>query len=222
MFTPYVPVAAPASVLPARALLQSMTSSNDRVGWISSASGRSTSDILWSCFSILLVCTYKCIHFNVPSREESEAGWFKWHGLYLPEALLWRNWARKLCWMLLIVLAPEIGVALAMDQCLHARECRHTIYPEDESGVNNGEVAEDGMRKAAMDNGEEPKCTNSHAFFANMGGFTLRLLCPYPPERIYVSRDGISQVTTPVSVGNERPTLIPEVSIPIIDGDDLG
>jgi hypothetical protein len=221
MFTPYVPVAAPASVLPARALVGNMTSSNNHVGWISSASGRSTSDILWSCFSILLVCTYKCIHFNVPSREENKAGWFKWHGLYLPEALLWWNWARKPFWMLVIVLAPEIGVALAMDQYLHARECRHTICQGDEGGVNNGEVAKNGMWETETDEGEEPKCTNSQAFFANMGGFTLRLLLPFPAEQI-VSRDGISQVITPVPVGDERPTLIPEVSFPIIDGDDLG
>lgn len=48
-----------AAVLPTRALAQNATASDEHVGWVSSASGRSTSDILWSCFSILLVCTYK-------------------------------------------------------------------------------------------------------------------------------------------------------------------
>jgi hypothetical protein len=102
MVTPGIIFAGLASVLPARALAQNATASDKHVGWVSSGGGRSTSDILWSCFSILLVCTYKCIHFNVPSQKESEAGWFTW--------TWWWKWLKKIGWMMLIVLAPEIGV----------------------------------------------------------------------------------------------------------------
>ncbi|KAL2808965.1 hypothetical protein BJX63DRAFT_407174 [Aspergillus granulosus] len=46
-----------------------------RVGWTSSPDVRSTADILWSCGAVFLVCTWKCMHFNLPSLEESEAQW---------------------------------------------------------------------------------------------------------------------------------------------------
>jgi hypothetical protein len=253
-----------------------MTGSDNHVGWISSASGRSTSDILWSCFSILLVCTYKCIHFNVASREESEAEWFKWHGLYLPETLLWRKWAKRAAWMLLIVLAPEIGVAVAMDQYLLARECRHFLLEEEISRVKESKMVEDGTKDVEMatmevkvDEGKWKNVTNTHAFFANMGGFTLKIFAPYPPERgqtqsdhispddisavslpglshgqrhhfspddisavslpeldhtqrNHNSLDGISQVEVPVPVDDDPSTMLPDVSFPVENWDDLG
>ncbi|PMD53100.1 uncharacterized protein K444DRAFT_572716, partial [Hyaloscypha bicolor E] len=61
-------------------------------------------NIVWSCVSILLVCTYKCLHFNIPSFEEKRAG------CYL----------RKLGWMLGVALAPEVGVGLAVMEYFQA------------------------------------------------------------------------------------------------------
>lgn len=130
MITPGLLSANLASGLEARTAVQNVTASNKHVGWVSSASGRSTSDILWSCFSILLVCTYKCIHFNVPSEKDSEAGWFT--------RTWWRKWSKKIGWMMFIVLAPEMGITIAMDQYLLAREeCHQEIREESQK---NGKV----------------------------------------------------------------------------------
>jgi hypothetical protein len=92
----------------------------DRVGWVSTPPGRSTMNIVWSCVSILLVCTYKCLHFNIPSFEEKRAGWYTlelkgWSIYYWPKWLLIRSYLRKLGWMLGVALAPEVGGRLGSD-----------------------------------------------------------------------------------------------------------
>jgi hypothetical protein len=109
--------------LSTRSVGANITSGDGRVGWVSAPPGRSTSNILWSCFSILLICAWKSIHFNVPSDEERDAGWHKlWKTLpYWPTKSLWRRWRKRLGCMLIVILAPEIGVAIAMDQYLSAR-----------------------------------------------------------------------------------------------------
>ncbi|KUJ20689.1 uncharacterized protein LY89DRAFT_730707 [Mollisia scopiformis] len=131
------------------------TTLDARSGWVSSGDGRSTSDILWSCFSVFLVCTWSCLHLNVPSIEESEAGWYDWHGIpYWPELPLLEKWIRKILWMGAIVLAPEVGVAMAMRDFLSAREsfAKAAVQNADETGED-----------------ERAKMTKSHAFLANMG-----------------------------------------------------
>lgn len=50
-------------------------SATSLVGWVPTPSGRGAVNIVWSCLSILLVCTYKCVRFNIPAFEEKEAGW---------------------------------------------------------------------------------------------------------------------------------------------------
>jgi hypothetical protein len=75
--------------------------------------------------SILLVCTYKCLHFNIPSFEEKGAGWYTlelkgWSIYYWPKWLLVRRYLRKLGWMLGIAFAPELGVALAVTEYFQA------------------------------------------------------------------------------------------------------
>lgn len=109
--------------LSTRSVGANITYGDGRVGWVSASPGRSTSNILWSCFSILLICAWKSIHFNVPSDEERDAGWHKlWKTLpYWPTKSLWRRWRKRLGCMLIVILAPEIGVAIAMDQYLSAR-----------------------------------------------------------------------------------------------------
>ncbi|KAN0123013.1 hypothetical protein V8E51_001339 [Hyaloscypha variabilis] len=110
-----------AHIFSARATANNATTGDGRVGWVSAGGGRSTSDILWSCFSILLVCTWKCIHYNVPSIHESEARWH-WRGILCwPGARLRSIWMHKVGWMIGIAVAPEIGVAIAMHQYLEAR-----------------------------------------------------------------------------------------------------
>jgi hypothetical protein len=98
------------------------TAQDERVGWVPSRPGRSTMQIIWSCVSVLIVCSYKCVHLNISSFEENRAGWHKIRGIpYWPEWPLMRKSLRKIKWMAIILLAPEIGVVLAFDQYLDAR-----------------------------------------------------------------------------------------------------
>jgi hypothetical protein len=164
-----------------RATAQNGTS-NGRVGWVSAGDGRSTSDILWSCFSILLVCTWKCIHFNVPSKNDSEAGWLWWGPLRLPQKRLLLRWIYKITWMVGIFIAPEIGVTIAMDQYLRAEEgVRYLKEKEEKSKAeekNSKNIIEDKdaeWKVKELQGVKGDKATKTHTFFANMGGFVAKI-----------------------------------------------
>lgn len=108
-----------------------------------------------SCLSIFLVCSWKCVHLNPPTAEEARCEWHtlpkdgkgKWAIPIFPKAPLLRKWARKLMWMGLISIAPELGVAVSVKQWLAARQISKEMG--------------------------EP-CTVSHAFLFEMGGVILR------------------------------------------------
>ncbi|KAF7525201.1 hypothetical protein G7054_g11167 [Neopestalotiopsis clavispora] len=125
-----------------------------RVGWVSPPNaGRSTWGIIWSCLAVFLLCSWKCTHLNVPTVEESEAGWHKiWCIPVFPEQPLLRKWGRKLFFMALIAIAPEIVVALAARQHLEARD-----------DLRDVKLCSENMRKYTM----------AHAMFAHMGGFVV-------------------------------------------------
>jgi hypothetical protein len=138
------------------------TGSDDRVGWVSGQGGRSTSNIIWSCFATFLVCSWKCVHLNIPSREESEAGWYtlgRTDVPFWPKPLRRRQWQRKLAFMCIIAIAPEVGVAMAVRQYLEARRARAAA---NRSGGN---------------------WSMAHAFYANMHGFVLRIPNQAPPQQ---------------------------------------
>ncbi|KAK2759317.1 hypothetical protein FQN54_002795 [Arachnomyces sp. PD_36] len=139
---------------PMLAFAENSTSTDDtvdRVGWVSSEDRRSTSNILWSCLTVFLVCSWKCVHLHLPSEEESEAGWHMLGGWlpYWPEAPLLRTWTRKAKWMCIIVLAPELVVGMAVQQFMEARNLHAKFRERDFTMV--------------------------HAFYACMGGFTIAI-----------------------------------------------
>ncbi|KAL3442414.1 hypothetical protein BJX65DRAFT_321536 [Aspergillus insuetus] len=121
----------------------------DRVGWVSSPNVRGTSDILWSCGAIFLVCTWKCMHFNLPSYEESEAQWHTLWGWvpYWPTRLRWRVIIHLMKWMCTIALAPELGIAMAADEFWQAWKLKKRVGSS--------------------------RFTLTHAFYALMGGFVI-------------------------------------------------
>ncbi|KAF3001605.1 hypothetical protein E8E14_006062 [Neopestalotiopsis sp. 37M] len=85
--------------------------------------------------------------------EESEAGWRKiWCIPVFPEKPLLRKWGRKLFFMALIAIAPEVVVALAARQHLEAR-----------NDLRDVKLCSENMRKYTM----------AHAMFAQMGGFVV-------------------------------------------------
>lgn len=128
------------------------------VGWVDPPRQRGTYNIIISCLAVLFLCSYKCIHMNVPSPEERDAGWRKikinetLQVPYWPENALWRKLIRKAKWVLVIIIAPEIGVGLAAAQRADAElQLRQNLDPSWESSL-----------------------TMSHAFYATMGGIVDR------------------------------------------------
>ncbi|KAJ0421833.1 hypothetical protein BJY00DRAFT_311843 [Aspergillus carlsbadensis] len=147
------------SLFPAPSHTQNDTSEHrgsDKVGWVSAPDGRGTSAILWSCFVVFLVCSWKCTHLNVPSAKESEGGWHTTANGWIPYWPTWPYWKlvlRKIKWMFIIAIAPEVGAACAAQDFWRPRKLRNKV--------------------------NLPGFTLTHAFYGLMGGFVLAI----PMER---------------------------------------
>ncbi|KAF5632705.1 hypothetical protein F52700_6241 [Fusarium sp. NRRL 52700] len=101
--------------------------SDKMIGWVPPDAHRNTWGIIWSCLTIFIVCSWKCVHLNIPTHTEAIAGWHKIKlcpGMEIPywpeQPLLWK-WTRKLFWMVLIAVAPEYGVGMALAQYFQAK-----------------------------------------------------------------------------------------------------
>ena len=69
-----------------------------------------------------------------------------------------------------IVIAPEVGVAMAMGQYLEATEFARRVKRDKRSKVKGSKVKRNKVK------GDE--LTKTHAFYANMGGFITKLQAP--------------------------------------------
>ncbi|KAF2103358.1 hypothetical protein NA57DRAFT_52882 [Rhizodiscina lignyota] len=79
--------------------------SHDLVGYTPEPNaGRGTVNILWTCLATVFLCTYTVLHLDVPSRSD------KWHLI-----------RRKIKWVAIGVLVPELIAWIAFDQWLYAR-----------------------------------------------------------------------------------------------------
>lgn len=80
-------------------------------GWVDQPDNRGTFDIISSCFLTIFLCTWTCLHLNVPATGEGE----------------WRPILRKFRWMMLTILGPEFTVAFAAGQRANAKRTLHTM-----------------------------------------------------------------------------------------------
>lgn len=80
------------------------------VNHVSSPPTRGTLDILWSCLSVLVFCTWSVQHLNIPPQIRPVG---KVQKLRLRVHLFF--W--KLKWMLVIVIAPECLLGKALVDC---------------------------------------------------------------------------------------------------------
>ncbi|KAJ5374667.1 hypothetical protein N7517_006673 [Penicillium concentricum] len=119
----------------------------ESVGFISSPNTRGTLDIVWSCLSVLILCTWSVIHLNVPiestpngKRQEYTRKLF----------LFWT----KLKWMFINLAAPEwaLGQAWSLYHSVALLEDRFQKYQREDS----------------------VPWSRSHIYYANMGGFSIR------------------------------------------------
>lgn len=85
-----------------------------KVGWVWDDGSRTTFDVIWGCIAVIIVCTYKVIHLNLPAEKESDASW--------SELLFWKKWLRKFKWMFLMAVGPELLYSMALLDWLWARD----------------------------------------------------------------------------------------------------
>ncbi|KAI0817309.1 hypothetical protein GGR55DRAFT_684988 [Xylaria sp. FL0064] len=112
-----------------------IASPNGRIkGWVSQPSYRGSYDILWTCLVTTFICTYTLLCLNVPAPNESF--------LHIVR--------RRIKWMVIVILAPEIVLTFAAGQWSRAR---HSVESFKKAGFNDW--------------------TMRMAFFADMGGFVL-------------------------------------------------
>ena len=162
------------------------------VSWIAADARRNTLDIILSCLSIFLICSWKCVHLNPPTAIEAWCEWYKvsmgmgrsgkwkWEVPVFPKTPLLRKWGRRLKWMGIISVAPEVGVALSVWQWLEARRV----------------VKEMG----------DPY-TMSHAFLFNMGGVISREVTTGIVAEVETSRPAIEGRYDPRKSGSETATM---------------
>ena len=106
---------------PTQALTQNFTALRTDIAppWVPDPDNRGTWSLLYSCVFTLVLCVWTAIHLNVPSYQESQIS----------------QWLRKLKWVVLAVIAPELGVYAACEQYLQAKELIGELA---EKSVKNG------------------------------------------------------------------------------------
>uniref|UniRef100_A0A093V6L0 Uncharacterized protein n=1 Tax=Talaromyces marneffei PM1 TaxID=1077442 RepID=A0A093V6L0_TALMA len=117
------------------------------VNYVSSANVRGTLNILWSSLSIIALCTWSIQHLNVPIRSRPQTKRQK-----IGQKVL--HFERKVRWMLINAIIPEIALAKAASDLAAAK----SVTPEFTSLAERDRV----------------DWTLAHSFFADMGGFAIR------------------------------------------------
>ena len=102
------------SIAHAAANIDKADATNAKLGWVPNDNTRTSSDILISCLAVLLVCTYKVVHLNISSPEESHATWH-----HFP---FWKKWARKLKWIVFMACSPELLISTAIADWFWSRD----------------------------------------------------------------------------------------------------
>lgn len=116
-------------------------------GFVSEPDGRGTVGILSSCILTLVICLWTCLHLNIPP----------------PTVTYFQILRRKLRWMLIGAIAPEIMASTAFGQYLCVKDQVRKINSISELFSQHGD-----------------KWTLTDGFYANMGGFIL--LIPDQPS----------------------------------------
>src|SRR5579871_4585068 len=90
----------------------------DTPTYVSTVNIRSTLDIIWSCLSIILLCTWTIQHLNVPQQVIART-----RGERCGRSLL--RILQKSKWMLITIIAPEILTGKALADLISAA---HTLH----------------------------------------------------------------------------------------------
>ncbi|KAE9368936.1 hypothetical protein N431DRAFT_561241 [Stipitochalara longipes BDJ] len=132
---------------------------NTTTHYVSSPDSRGSLNILWSCLFTIIACTLTIQHLNVPEqRDGCDPGWWgdvKW---------MTKDTLKSLKWMIITILAPEVMIAKGWSDLVAAKNIDQALRVQ---------AAKDGV-----------PWTLTHTFFANMGGFVIRVSQPYDPSHL--------------------------------------
>ncbi|KAK4160306.1 hypothetical protein QBC43DRAFT_293033, partial [Cladorrhinum sp. PSN259] len=163
--------------------------------WVDSPNTRGTADILFSCMLTLFACVYTALHLNIPERN----------------ATTFQLFTRKLKWVFVALVAPEVVLWFAADQYFTARKISQHLRLVEREKYGTVNVHKRGrlMRylRVLMCRGSEEKPNHEEAgrggtvtgsdqrifdlkygFFVAMGG--LELVLPGGESNI-LSYDGV-------------------------------
>ncbi|KEQ60955.1 uncharacterized protein M437DRAFT_53308, partial [Aureobasidium melanogenum CBS 110374] len=115
--------------------------------FVESPNVRGTLDILWSCLSVLLLCTWSIQHLKIPHQCRPRSIRQQTNKFVV-------QLGSKVRWMLVTLIAPELLCGVAAEEWLTA--CKTARF----------------IAERAKDDGID--WTSSHGFFAQMEGFRLR------------------------------------------------
>lgn len=142
------------------------------VGWVAAPKERGTIGIIWTCLTVLILCSYRCLHFNLSPRDEVNAEWHKWHSIpYWPERLWFKKMFKKMFMVLVVIIAPEIGVGMAISQFAAACESFIRAGGEPLIAMRDENVLDPMLKSDDVPQNIRNEITLAHAFYANMGGF---------------------------------------------------
>lgn len=114
--------------------------------FVESPDVRGTLDILWSCLSVLLLCTWSIQHLPIPHQCRPRSVRQQINKFFYQLGI-------KLRWMLVTLIAPELLCGVAAEEWLNACKAARILAEKPD---------------------DEIEWTASHGFFAQMGGFRLR------------------------------------------------
>ena len=173
------------------------TSPRDHVSWVSPPAIRGTMDIIFSTFSVLLICTWAIQHLSVPPHKThfwnrktvKDGGYSARYSAFLDDARF--NYT-KLKWMATSLLAPEYILAKALSEFLAAHDSRRQFKELRSAGRLPKQPTQGPERLQSSRPCDPNEWTTTHAYFANMGGFILRFnveavemsLEPHQPDEL--------------------------------------
>ena len=158
-----------------RAFEPNCTAPRDHVTWVSPPSVRGTMEIIFSCFSVLLVCTWAIQHLSVPPHRDHY--WnhklveSKQYSAFLDDARF--NYS-KLKWMVMSLIAPEYILSKSLSEMLAAHDSRRHFVALRKAGLLSRVLQESPDASNQREGLEKRDCSTTHGYFANMGGFILR------------------------------------------------
>lgn len=151
--------------------------SDQLVSWQAGNDHRGTWDIIISCLSTIIACTWSVQHLNVPGHRRDGQ---------------WTRWLRSVKWMIITILFPELIVIHAVIELQMAikalRRMEQKGRPVERPWWLQRPLLSSLVKQLShslkrlpclkqqkiTETVDDPKWTLTHCYFANMGGFYFR------------------------------------------------